>query len=128
MVATELFFVEIRTLDRAALAAWYVDALGLATVLEDPAGDFSLLAAGSTRLGIKGGRPEAASGSIGLAFRVVDLAAECSRLTRLGVDVSEPEISREGYRSVRLADPVGHPIQLFEWIVAPPAEVQGGSQ
>jgi hypothetical protein len=123
MVAAELFFVEIRTHDRPSLAAWYVAAIGLSTVLEDPAGDFSLLAAGPTRLGIKGGRPEAASGSIGLAFRVVDLAGECSRLTRLGVLISEPEISREGYRSVRLADPVGHPIQLFEWIVAPPADV-----
>jgi hypothetical protein len=123
MVATELFFVEIRTHDRAALAAWYVEALGLSTLLEDPVGDFSLLAAGPTRLGIKGGRPEAASGSIGLAFRVVDLAGECSRLTGLGVVISEPEISREGYRSVRLADPVGHPIQLFEWMVSPAPEV-----
>jgi catechol 2,3-dioxygenase-like lactoylglutathione lyase family enzyme len=123
MVATELFFVEIRTHDRAALAAWYVEALGLSTLLEDPVGDFSLLGAGPTRLGIKGGRPEAASGSIGLAFRVVDLASECSRLTRLGVLISEPEISREGYRSVRLADPGGHPIQLFEWMVSPAPEV-----
>jgi predicted enzyme related to lactoylglutathione lyase len=123
MVATELFFVEIRTHDRAALAAWYVEALGLSTLLEDPVGDFSLLGAGPTRLGIKGGRPEAASGSIGLAFRVVDLESECQRLTELGVAISQPEVSREGYRSIQLADPVGHPIQLFEWIVAPPAEV-----
>jgi predicted enzyme related to lactoylglutathione lyase len=123
MVAAELFFVEIRTHDRASLAAWYVAAIGLSTVLEDLAGDFTLLAAGPTRLGIKGGRPEAASGSIGLAFRVVDLESECQRLTELGVTISKPEVSREGYRSVRLADPVGHPIQLFEWIVTPPNKI-----
>jgi hypothetical protein len=119
MAATELFFVEIRTHDRSALAAWYVEALGLAVILDDSDGDFSLLAAGPTRLGIKGGRPEAASGSIGLAFRVVDLASERLKLESLGVPVSEPTVSPEGYRSVRLADPAGHPIQLFEWIGSP---------
>jgi predicted enzyme related to lactoylglutathione lyase len=122
MSAAELFFVEIRTHDRAALAAWYAEALGLATLLDDPVGEFTLLAAGPTRLGIKGGRPEAASGSVGLAFRVVDLAGERARLKGLGVAVSEPEDCREGYRSIRLTDPAGHPIQLFEWIGTAPAE------
>src|SRR5262249_51087746 len=52
----ELFFVEIRTGDRNSLVAWYVEALGLAVTLDDPKGDFTVLAAGPTRLAIQGGR------------------------------------------------------------------------
>lgn len=114
--AIELFFVEIRTGDRASLVAWYVDVLGLTVALDDPAGDFTLLAAGPTRLGIKGGREEAASGSIALMFRVEDVEAMRARLVDRGRSVSEPIESPEGYRAIRLDDPMGHPIQLFQWL------------
>ena len=116
MPETELFLVEIRTEDRTSLARWYCEALGLTTTLDDPAGDYTLLAAGLTRLAIKGGRAEAASGSIVLTFRVGDVESERSRLLGLGVAVGEPTDSPEGYRVVRLADPAGHPIRLFAWI------------
>ncbi len=112
----ELFFVEIRTGDRPSLAAWYVEAIGLTVALDDPAGDFSLLAAGPTRLAIKGGRDEPASGSIGLAFRVDDVEAMRVRLVDRGEVVAGPIDSPEGYRAIHLADPMGHPIQLFQWL------------
>ena len=114
--AAELFFVEIRTGDRASLVAWYVGMLGLTVVLDDPAGDFTLLAAGPTRLGIKGGRDEPASGSMGLTFRVDDVEAIRARLIDRGVSVEGPIDSPEGYRAIHLADPMGHPIQLFQWL------------
>lgn len=114
--APALFFVEIRTDDRAALAAWYADALGLAIVLDDPAGDFSLLAAGPARLAIKGGRAASASGSIGLAFRVEDVGAFRERLVARGIAVTGPSDSPEGYRAIAFADPKGHPIQVFQWL------------
>jgi catechol 2,3-dioxygenase-like lactoylglutathione lyase family enzyme len=111
----ELFFVEIRADDRAGLVDWYVATLGLSVILDDPAGDFSLLAAGPARLAIKGGRQATAPGSVGLAFRVDDLDGFRARLAGIGIAVMEPEESPEGYRSVELADPMGHPIQVFEW-------------
>ncbi len=114
--AAELFFVEIHTDDRVGLVAWYVEMMGLTVVLDDPAGDFSLLAAGPARLAIKGGRGATASGSIGLVFQVEDVEAIRATLTCQGVTVSEPEDSPEGYRAVHLTDPMGHPIQLFQWL------------
>jgi predicted enzyme related to lactoylglutathione lyase len=113
--AAELFFVEIRAGDRPSLAAWYVETLGLTVVLDDPAGDFTLLAAGPARLAIKGGRDVTASGSIGLAFRVEDVEAMRTGLVGRGVAVEGPIDSPEGYRAIHLADPMGHPIQLFQW-------------
>jgi predicted enzyme related to lactoylglutathione lyase len=112
----ELFFVEIRTGDRAGLAAWYVERLGLTIALDDPAGDFTLLAAGPTRLAITGGRDESASGSIALAFRVDEVEATRARLVEHGVDASDPVDSPEGYRAIDLADPMGHPLQLLQWL------------
>ncbi len=123
MPRPELFLVELRTRDRAALAAWYADALGMGVLLDDPAGDFSLLAAGRTRLAIQGGRDEPASGSVLLMFLVDDVDAERTGLRARGVAVSAPEDSPEGYRAVRLADPAGHPIRLFQWVGPPPAGI-----
>ena len=114
--AAELFFVEIRTGDRASLVAWYVGMLGLKVVLDDAAGDFTLLAAGPTRLAIKGGREATASGSIGMAFRVEDVEAMRAGLVDRGVVVEGPLDSPEGYRAIYLDDPIGHPIQLFQWL------------
>jgi predicted enzyme related to lactoylglutathione lyase len=116
MAVRELFLVELRVGDRARMAAWYQSVLGLTVELDDPEGDFSLLAAGPTRLAIKGGCDAPATGSVALVFLVDHLADEHRRLIEAGIVVSEIETSVEGYRAVRLSDPAGHPIQLFEWI------------
>jgi predicted enzyme related to lactoylglutathione lyase len=120
MPAIELFLVELRTNDRPSLAAWYAENLGLKSVFEDDPGDYTLLAAGPSRIAIKGGRAEVGSGSIGLVFLVDDIHADRARLVSRGVEVSEPEESPEGYRAVHLADPAGHRIQLFQWLGTPP--------
>jgi len=117
MAVIELFLVEIRVRERTMVARWYCETLGLKTLLDDRVGDFTLLAAGATRLAIKGGRDAEPSGSVALMFRVDDLEGERRRLAESGVQVSTIEPSPEGYRAIRLHDPTGHPIQLFEWVL-----------
>jgi predicted enzyme related to lactoylglutathione lyase len=118
MPISELFMVELRVTHRPPLVEWYAGRLGLKVSLDDSVGDFTLLTAGGTRLAIKGGRSETSAGSVALMFLVQDLDAEIQRVKGLGEEVSEIETSPEGFRAVRLVDPVGTSVQLFEWIKA----------
>ena len=112
----ELDFVEIQVADLARSVAWFVAALGLRVVLDDPPGRFALLEAGPVRLALKGGGPGGDRDAIRLVFRVADVDAERARLLALGVVVGEPITNpAEGYRAVRLADPDGTQIRLFSW-------------
>jgi predicted enzyme related to lactoylglutathione lyase len=114
-----LDFVELRTGDRAGVVAWYARVVGLAVVLDDEAGDFTLLDAGGTRLAVRGGRPAQATGSAALMFRVDDLDGERARIVATGVESSEIKASAEGYRDFRLVDPDGRPVHIFAWATAP---------
>ena len=111
----ELFMTEVRVVDLDASRRWYVDALGLRPILDDPAGRFALLEAGGCRLALKEGAPVADRGAVRLIFRVSGLDSERARLIGRGVAVGEVTTSAEGYREARLADPDGTPIHLFEW-------------
>ena len=110
----ELFMAEVRVADLAASRRWYVDALGLRPILEDPAGRFLLLEAGGGRVALKQGATAEGRGAVRLIFRVGDVAAELTRLVGLGVAAGPVTSSPEGYREVRLADPDGTPIHLFD--------------
>ena len=110
----EWFMAEVRVADLAASRRWYVDVLGLRPALDDPPGRFLLLEAGGGRLALKEGPGLGARGAVRLVFRVGDVAAERARLAGLGVAVGEVRASPEGYREVRLADPDGTPIHLFD--------------
>jgi predicted enzyme related to lactoylglutathione lyase len=112
----ELFMVEIRLADWPGSSRWYIDVLGLSPILEDPERRFLLLEAGSGRIALKESPEPGDRGAVRLIFQVGDVDAERNRLLNLGVAVSEPTQSDEGYREVRLADPEGTPIHLFSWV------------
>src|SRR4051812_15031216 len=110
----DLFLVEFTVSDWPASVAWYRDRLGLAVDLRDEPNQYALLAAGSRRIALRAGTPS--PGSTKLVFQVTDLTAESGRLSRAGVtDLGPVQTSGEGYRSLRLADPDGYRIELFEW-------------
>ena len=111
-----LDFVEIAASDWRLSVNWYVEVLGLSVVLEDEAGRFALLDAGTARIAIKESGPVAGRKGARLVFRVDDLDAERSRLLGLGLAVPDPvDNLAEGYHEVRLSDPDGTPITLFAW-------------
>jgi catechol 2,3-dioxygenase-like lactoylglutathione lyase family enzyme len=114
----ELFLTELKVTDWPRAVRWYVEILGLRVVLSDPEPQYALLAAGSGRVALKGGGSEdLGRNAVRLVFQVEDAEAERARLLDLGVAVGPMrEISREGYREVRLADPEGVPITLFSWL------------
>jgi predicted enzyme related to lactoylglutathione lyase len=113
----ELFMIEIRLADWAASSRWYVEVFGLRVLLVDEARRFLLLGAGSCRVALKAGSAFSDRRAVRLIFQVPDVDAERARLLGLGVAVSEPTESDEGYREVRLTDPEGTPIHLFSWVV-----------
>jgi catechol 2,3-dioxygenase-like lactoylglutathione lyase family enzyme len=94
-----LHFVELRVRDLSASITWYRDVLGLEVVQMDEAGRFVLLGGG---VALKEGEP---GGGVLLAFEV-------ESLERFGGEV---KASDEGYRRVRLSDPDGYAVTLFEW-------------
>ena len=117
--AARLFMVEIRVVDWRRSVAWYRDVLGLRVALEDPAGGFALLEAGSGggRVAIKGGSAGATGDRAGcrLVFEVEDVDRLGAELAARGVAVAGPFASAEGYREVRVVDPDGTAIGLFSW-------------
>jgi catechol 2,3-dioxygenase-like lactoylglutathione lyase family enzyme len=125
----DLFMTVLRVADWPRALAWYVDTLGLLAVLTDPEHEFALLAAGTGRLALQGGRGanEAdAAGAVRLVFQVPDVDIERSRLIGKGLEIDPPtENPREGYREIRLHDPGGTPITLFSWS-SPPADSRNG--
>jgi predicted enzyme related to lactoylglutathione lyase len=111
-----LYLTEIKVTQWADLVRWYVDVLGLPLVLEDAPLQYALLEAGPGRLALKGGSATGlARDAVRLVFEVADVDAERDRLVGLGVTVSAPEDSAEGYRAIRLSDPEGTPLTLFSW-------------
>jgi catechol 2,3-dioxygenase-like lactoylglutathione lyase family enzyme len=104
-----LYFVELHVSNWSASLQWYREVLGLELLLSDEPTRFALLRAGQTRLSLKAGMPQA--GGVLLSFEV---AALDPWLQRLG----SPDLktSPEGYRRLRLFDPDGYAITLFEWL------------
>jgi catechol 2,3-dioxygenase-like lactoylglutathione lyase family enzyme len=119
----DLFMTVIKVADWPRARAWYHDTLGLLAVLTDPEQEFALLAAGTGRLALQGGREAAEAGLAGivrLVFQVPDVDEERKRLVGKGLDIGPPvENTREGYREIRLHDPDGTPITLFSWSSSP---------
>jgi predicted enzyme related to lactoylglutathione lyase len=116
----ELFMTVVRVAELSKMVRWYLDTLGLASVLVDPENEFALLAAGQGRLGlqgIKGFRDPTARHKVRLVFQVLDVDSERGKLIEKGVAVTEPfNNTGEGYREVRLRDPDGNSLTLFAWI------------
>jgi predicted enzyme related to lactoylglutathione lyase len=111
-----LYLTEIKVTQWPASVRWYVEVLGLRLALEDAANEYALLEAGPGRLALKAGAGGVlAREAVRLVFEVADVDAERDRLLGLGVAVSLPEESTEGYRAIRLHDPEGTPVTLFCW-------------
>lgn len=111
----DLFMVEVRVGDWPGAVSWYRDVLGLPVRLVDEAGRFALLGAGPGQVALKGSDDDRPRGALRLVFRVEDVEAERARLVALGVAVGDMIVDEaEGYREIRLEDPDGTPIGLFD--------------
>jgi predicted enzyme related to lactoylglutathione lyase len=121
----DLFMTVVRVANWSTIVRWYTDTLGLVPVLLDPQHEFAFLAAGQGRLGlqgIKGSSESGARSNVRLVFQVEDLDFQRQRLTEQGVQVSAAIDNREeGYREIRLHDPVGNSLTLFAWLDSVPA-------
>jgi catechol 2,3-dioxygenase-like lactoylglutathione lyase family enzyme len=113
----DLYLVELAVADWAASLVWYRDRLGLAVELLDEPNRFAVLGGRGGRIALKPGTP--VPGGVKLVFYSPDLAAELVRLAAAGLVPSRPvQASAEGYRSVRLTDPDGYVVEVFEWVTA----------
>jgi predicted enzyme related to lactoylglutathione lyase len=114
----------VRVADWSTIVRWYTDTLGLVPVLLDPQHEFAFLAAGQGRLGlqgIKGSSESATRSNVRLVFQVDDLDFHRRRLIEQGVQVSAAiDNSEEGYREIRLHDPVGNSL-TFAWLDSVPS-------
>jgi catechol 2,3-dioxygenase-like lactoylglutathione lyase family enzyme len=104
-----LYMVELTVADWGASLRWYRDLLGLTLLPPTEAGRFALLGTGASRVALKAG--VATPGSVTLTFEVESLSAMLGRLGNAEVKENE-----EGYRRVRLRDPDGYEVVLFEWV------------
>ena len=117
--ALSLFVVELKVRDWAGAVRWYEETLGLPLVLRDSEHGFALFGSGGARIGLKAA-PEPAIKPCRLIFQVENLEAEQARLCARGVEVGPPSDNEvEGYREIRLHDPEGTPITLFQWLRPP---------
>jgi predicted enzyme related to lactoylglutathione lyase len=110
-----LYMVELTVADWGGSLAWYRDVLGLALLLQDPAGCFALFQAGEGRIALKAGTP--VPGTMLLTLEVDDLAGRVEHLSKQGATIEEAiKISPEGYRRAIIRDPDGYRLSLFEWL------------
>jgi predicted enzyme related to lactoylglutathione lyase len=120
----DLFMTVVRVADWSTIVRWYTDTLGLVPVLLDPQHEFAFLAAGQGRLGLQGIKRSSESSTrsnVRLVFQVEDLDFQRRRLKEQGVAVSAAIDNREeGYREIRLHDPVGNSLTLFAWLDSEP--------
>jgi predicted enzyme related to lactoylglutathione lyase len=120
----DLFMTVVRVADWSTIVRWYTDTLGLIPVLLDPQHEFAFLAAGQGRLGLQGIKRSSESSTrsnVRLVFQVDDLDFQHQRLIEQGVEVSAAIDNREeGYREIRLHDPVGNSLTLFAWLDSDP--------
>jgi len=128
----DLFMTVVRVADWPTIVRWYTDTLGLVPVLLDHKHEFAFLAAGQGRLGLQGikrSSESVARSNVRLVFQVDDLDLQRRRLIEQGVAVSAAiNNSDEGYREIRLHDPVGNSLTLFAWLDPVPARQFSGDR
>ena len=110
-----LHMTELTVRDATLSARWYAETLGFAVELTDAANGFVLLGhPGGGRLALKVGDPVASG--VKLHVHVGDLDGHVARLHKMGVAFDGgAKVSAEGYRRVKLRDPDGVTVVLFEW-------------
>lgn len=117
-LTASLFLVELKVADWPGAVRWYEETLGLKTVLRDDEHGFALLEAGVARVGLKRApATEPAGKGLRLIFQIDDVNAAQVQLRQRGVEFAPPtDNEQEGYREIRLTDPEGTPITLFQWL------------
>ena len=110
-----LQMTELAVRDASASALWYAETLGFVVELTDAVNGFVLLAhPGGGKLALKVGDRVAAG--VTLHLEVADLDGQVARLAKIGVAPDgAAKVSAEGYRRVKLRDPDGVTVVLFEW-------------
>lgn len=110
-----LHMTELTVSDATGSAHWYVATLGFVVELTDAVNGFVLLAhPGGGRLALRVGDPVAAGVKVHL--EVSDLDSHVARLHKSGFALDGvAKVSPEGYRRVKVRDPDGVTVVLFEW-------------
>lgn len=104
--------VTVWTTDPHAVAAWYVEHLGLSVVQETPR--FTLLGGdGGATIGFHVGDPLATPERIQFHMEVDDIDSVYERLVGRGLAFDGPPTDRPwGVRSAATTDPAGHSVEL----------------
>lgn len=114
------FMTELPSNDEAVTAEWYSRNFGFNIERHDVNRSFVLLANGDRRLAFK--RSPTVDPSPILHFEVDDLDAAIRRITSSGIPMVDGlKSSDEGYRRIKLTDPDGRAVVVFEWIRDRPA-------
>ncbi len=110
-----LHMTELTVRDASASTRWYVETLGFVVELTDAVNGFVLLEhPGGGRLALKAGHPVAAG--VKLHLEVSDLDGQVARLHKMSVGLDGvAKVSPEGYRRIKLSDPDGVTVVMFEW-------------
>jgi len=112
----ELYSLELRTAQWAALVTWYREALGLRSLFRVVDDGYALLSAGGARLAIlASSQPGGPTERLALAFEVSDLDTAAARLAAAGTQLELRRCNAEGYDEITTADPDGNQIRLFAW-------------
>ena len=111
-----LYMTELTVLDWPRCVAWYRDVLGLPVEILDMTRRFALLGGDGGRIALSGRISFRTAPKVKLSFVVKDLEAVRERMRELeGAPTAIVADLREGYRSFRVLDPEGVPIQVFAW-------------
>lgn len=96
-----LYMTELAVSDLTASISWWSQLLGIGPVLTDEAGGFALFEVDGGRVALKRGL----TGGGGVVHFQVN-----------GLPAGEVRQSDEGYRRVKMHDPDGNAVVLFEWV------------
>jgi predicted enzyme related to lactoylglutathione lyase len=109
------FMTELPARDESVTARWYQRHFGFTVERHDVDRSFILLRQGDRRLAFK--RSPTVDPSAILHFQVDNLEAAIQRIASSGIEMADDvKSSDEGYRRIRLADPDGRTVVVFEWI------------
>lgn len=110
---SELYAVELRTVQWEEMVAWYRGKLGLRTLIRIPDERYALLEAGGARLALIGrDAPDETSARWSLALECDDLDTALRQVAPAGSRILR---NAEGYLELLVHDPDGNRVRLFAW-------------
>jgi predicted enzyme related to lactoylglutathione lyase len=110
---SELYAVELRTIQWEEMVDWYRRKLGLRSLIRIPDERYALLEAGGARLALIGrDAADETSPRWSLALECDDLDEALKRVAPTGAKILR---NPEGYRELLVHDPDGNRVRLFAW-------------